>query len=142
MGAVDLKVGTHFVIPEGELRWSFSTSGGPGGQHANRNATKAELRWEVATSPAITEEVRAKLTSRLGVRVRGGEVKVIAGESRSQWRNRQAARKRLAELLEGALHDRRRRVATKPSKSSRDSRLDDKRRQGAKKRLRDKPDVD
>jgi ribosome-associated protein len=67
-------------------------------------------------------------------------VKVTAGDSRSQWRNRQAARKRLAELLGGALQDRRRRVPTRRSKSSQQFRIDDKRRQGAKKRLRGKPE--
>lgn len=139
---MDLTVGKHFVIPEVELHWSFSTSGGPGGQHANRNATKAELRWGVAASEAITDEVRAKLIARLGSRVRDGTVKVTAGDSRSQWRNRQAARKRLSELLEGALRDRRIRVPTKPSKASQRSRLEDKRRQSAKKRLRDKPDIE
>ena len=110
--------------------------------HANRNATRAELRWGVAASRAISEEVRSKLVSRLGSRVRDGTIKVTAGDSRSQWRNRQAARKRLSELLEGALRERRIRVPTKPSRSSQRSRLDDKRRQGAKKRLRDKPDAE
>ena len=139
---MDLPVGKHFLIPDDELQWSFSTPGGPGGQHANRNATKAELRWDVASSGAISEEVRAKLVSRLGSRVRDGVVLVTAGESRSQWRNRQAARKRLRELLEAGLRDRRRRIPTKPSKSSQRSRLEEKRRQGAKKRLRGKPDVE
>ena len=137
---MDLPVGEHFIVPEDELKWSFSTSGGPGGQHANRNATKAELRWDLASSQAIGEEMRAKLVARLGTRVREGTVKVTAGDSRSQWRNRQAARKRLAELLERTLRDRRRRVPTKPSKSSQRTRVHDKRRQGAKQRLRDKPD--
>ena len=139
---MDLSVGKHFVIPEDELHWSFSTSGGPGGQHANRNATKAELRWDVAASDAISDEIRSKLESGLGSRVRDGTVKVTAGDSRSQWRNRQAARKRLSELLESALRERRIRVPTKPSKKAKRSRVEDKRRRGAKKRLRDKPDVE
>jgi len=96
----------------------------------------------VASSRAISEEIRSKLVSRLGTRARDGVVKVTAGDSRSQWRNRQAARKRLAELLDDALQDRRRRVPTKRSKSSQQSRIDDKRRQSAKKRLRGKPDVE
>ena len=139
---MNLPVGNHFVIAEDELQWTFSTSGGPGGQHANRNATRAELRWDLASSVAITDEVRAKLEAGLGSRVREGVVQVTARDSRSQWRNRQAARKRLSALLEGALRERRRRVPTKPSKSSQRSRIDDKRRRGAKKRLRDKPDVE
>ena len=130
------------MIPDDELHWSFSTSGGPGGQHANRNATKAELRWDVAVSQAISDEMRTKLASRLGSRVREGVIRITAGDSRSQWRNRQAARERLVELLVGALRDRRRRVPTKPSKAAQRSRIVDKRRQSAKKRLRDGPEVE
>ena len=139
---MDLPVGNHFVIPEDELHWSFSTSGGPGGQHANRNATRAELRWDVAVSLAISDEMRAKLASRLGSRVREGVIRITAGESRSQWRNRQAARERLAELLVAALRDRRRRVPTKPSRASQRSRIDDKRRREVTKRLRHKPEAE
>ncbi len=139
---MDLPVGNHFVIPEDELHWSFSTSGGPGGQHANRSATRVELRWELATSRALSDDVRSKLEARLGKRVQDGVVRIVAGESRSQWRNRQNARERLAELLQRALRGRRRRVPTKPSQAAQQARLEAKRRQSAKKRLRGKPEVD
>ncbi|MDH3540668.1 MAG: alternative ribosome rescue aminoacyl-tRNA hydrolase ArfB [Acidimicrobiia bacterium] len=139
---MDLSVADAFVIPESELGWSFSTSGAPGGQHANRNATRAELSWDLAASDAVGEELRARLTTALGTRVRDGVVSITVGESRSQWRNRQLARRRLAELLEGALHERRRRLPTRPSRSATDARIKDKRRRGADKRLRKPPEIE
>jgi ribosome-associated protein len=139
---MDLFVGDAFVIPESELSWSFSTSGGPGGQHANRNATRAELSWDLARSVAIGDDLRRRLARDLGSRVRGGVISVTAGDSRSQWRNRQMARRRLSELLEGALRERRRRVPTRPSRSSTDARIKDKRRRGADKRLRRPPEIE
>ena len=139
---MDLPVTDAFVIPEGELHWAFSTSGGPGGQHANRNATKAELSWDLAASPIVLHDERARLTRRLGSRVRDGVITVVAGESRSQWRNRQMARRRLADLLAEALRPERRRIPTRPSKTARDTRLKDKRRRAADKRLRKPPEIE
>lgn len=142
LDVVDLPVADAFVIPEGELEWSFSTSGGPGGQHANRNATKAELRWDLEASAAVGDDLRHRLATGLGSRVRDGVISVTVGESRSQWRNRQLARRRLAELLEGALRERRRRVPTRPSPSATNARIKDKRRRGADKRLRQPPEIE
>jgi ribosome-associated protein len=139
---MDLQIADAFVIPDGELEWSFSTPGGPGGQHANRNATRAELSWDLAASAAVTDELRSRIGRGLGSRVRNGVITVAAGESRSQWRNRQVARRRLAELLEGALHERRRRLPTRPSRAARDARISDKRRRGAAKRLRRPPEIE
>jgi len=139
---MDLPIADAFVIPEAELEWSFSTSGGPGGQHANRNATRAELSWDLEASIALSDELRARLQGALGSRVRGGVITITAGESRSQWRNRQRARRRLAEALEGALRERRRRIPTRPSRSARNARISDKRRRGADKRLRRPPDIE
>ncbi|NNC93102.1 MAG: aminoacyl-tRNA hydrolase [Acidimicrobiia bacterium] len=139
---MDLPIADAFVIPEAELTWSFSTSGGPGGQHANRSATKAELSWDLADSAAVDDQLRHRLVAGLGSRVRGGVVTITAGESRSQWRNRQMARRRLAELLDGALQERRRRVPTRPSRSATNARIRDKRRRGADKRLRKPPEIE
>jgi ribosome-associated protein len=139
---MDLPIADLFVIPEDELEWSFTTTGGPGGQHANRNATRAELRWDLAGSPAVSEEVRLRLVTGLGPRVRNGAITVAASESRSQWRNRQLARRRLADLLEAALRRRRHRIPTRPSRRAQDARIADKRRRGAAKRLRKPPEVD
>ena len=142
VGAMDLPIGDLFVIPEDELHWSFTTTGGPGGQHANRNATRAELRWDLGTSPAVSEEVRLRLVTGLGSRVRSGIITVAASESRSQWRNRQLARRRLAEILEGALRRRRPRIPSRPSRRVHDARIAAKRRRGAAKQLRKPPEID
>lgn len=139
---MDLPVADAFVIPESELEWSFSTSGGPGGQHANRNATRAELRWDLEASAAVDDDLRHRLVAGLGSRIRDGVIIITAGESRSQWRNRQLARRHLAELLGEALRERRRRVPTRPSRSASDARLKDKRRRGADKRLRKPPEIE
>lgn len=139
---MDLPIADAFVIPEGELVWSFSTSGGPGGQHANRSATRAELSWSLSASEALSDELKTRLARSLGSRLRDGVVTTSAGESRSQWRNRQMARRRLAELLEGALRERRRRVPTRPSRRANDTRIKDKRRRGADKRLRKPPEIE
>ena len=139
---MDLPVGDLFTIPEGELTWSFSTSGGPGGQHANRNATRAELSWDFGASAALSEDVRLRLERSLGTRARDRVLTVASSESRSQWRNRQLARRRLADMVEEALRERRRRVPTRPSRSASDARLRDKRRRGEAKRLRRPPEPD
>lgn len=134
----DLRAG-DVVIPSEELGWRFSTSGGPGGQHANRSATRVELRFDAATSSALNEEQVERLARRLGSPV----VVVVAGETRSQWRNRQTARHRLARIVAEALRpDPEPRRATKPPPSADQRRLDDKRARGRTKELRRKPPPD
>ncbi|MBN2112613.1 MAG: aminoacyl-tRNA hydrolase [Acidimicrobiia bacterium] len=134
-----LRVTPGLVIPAEELQWRFDTSGGPGGQHANRSATRVELAFDVAASPAVPEPLRAILLERLGTRISGGVLRLVVNESRSQWRNRQIARRRLADLLAEALRPRRRRRPTRPSTAARLRRLADKRRRGEIKRDRRAP---
>lgn len=131
----DLVVGRH-TIPGDELEELFETPGGPGGQHANRNATAVRLRFDVASS-TLPEDVRSKLIARLGE-----TVEVSVSESRSQFRNRAIARKRLGERIEKALIDPPRRRKTRPTLASRQARLDEKRARAEKKRLRRRPDSD
>ena len=139
----DLIVSQEIGIAAQELLWSFSPSGGPGGQHANRSNTRAELRFDLTASPSIPDSVRARMEAALGNRLVSGALLVTVDESRSQWRNRQIARKRLAELLADAARPpappRRR---TKPSRSARRRRLDSKRRRGKTKQLRKRPDAE
>lgn len=136
----DLVVSPSIVVPADELQWSFSTSGGPGGQHANRSNTRAELRFDVGESRAIPSELKSRVMGALGKRLVDGVVVVTVDESRSQWRNRQMARKRLAEVLAAAASPpappRRR---TKPSRAAKRRRLDSKRRRSEIKRLRKRP---
>lgn len=134
--ADDLLVG-RYVIPDAELRWTFGPSGGPGGQHANRAHTRAELRFDLAESAAFPGEVRARITEALGID--DGVVLVVVDESRSQWRNRQTARRRLSERLQEAMVPPTPRRPTKPTRASKRRRLDDKKARSQTKRLRRRP---
>lgn len=129
-------------IPESELSWSFDTSGGPGGQHANRTASRVTVTFDLAASPSIPPAIKDRLASTLAPRMRDGVVSVVVDDSRSQWRNRAIARERLAALLEEALIPRATRHRTRPSGSVRRRRLAAKRRRSEVKRLRQQPDED
>src|SRR5487761_1280946 len=113
-----LRVGRRLVIAPSELQWRFSSSGGPGGQHANTANTRVELVFDVATSSALGPRQRSRLLDRLGQRVR-----VVVSDERSQARNRQIALDRLAQQLEQALRVEPVRHPTAPSKASRERRL-------------------
>jgi len=133
-----LRVTGALRIPLDELEWRFTTSGGPGGQHANRSSTRVEVRFDVAGSPSLGPRQRARLLERLGPVVR-----VSAGEERSQARNRTVALDRLASRLAEALRVERPRVPTRPRAAAVAQRVEEKRRRGARKRERStKPDED
>jgi ribosome-associated protein len=126
---------TRFEIPESELRWRFDTPGGPGGQHANKTSSRAELRFDVSASRAFDEPTRDRIVQRLG-----SEVKIIEYGSRSQVANRKEAIARLYALVEDAgLPDPPPRRATRPSRSARARRVSDKRARSATKRNRRAP---
>ena len=129
----DLQVGL-FTIPAEELQETFETSGGPGGQHANRSATAVRLRLDVAGS-SLPNEIRSKLRDRIGE-----HVEVVATDSRSQWRNRAIARQRMREKIERALIDPPKRRETRPTRTSQKKRVEEKRARGQTKRLRKPPD--
>ncbi len=90
-------------IPPAELRWRFSRSSGPGGQHVNTSDSRVELSWSVIDSLAVSDEQRARLLARLGSRLRAGVLTVSASEERSQLRNREIATRRLTALVDAAL---------------------------------------
>ncbi len=115
-------------IPDGELMWTFGPSGGPGGQHANRAHTRAEVRFDLAGSPSLPTEVKERMLRRLGRRAAGGIVFVVADDTRSQLQNRRLAVERLAHLLNQASRPARPRRPTRPSAASRERRLEEKRR--------------
>lgn len=133
----DLGVGAY-VIPERDLDWTFTTSGGPGGQHANRSNTRAEVRFDLGASEVFPRTVQERMLS--ATRHTNGIISVTVDESRSQFRNRQMARKRLAAMLEEAMIPPTPRRPTKPSRAARRRRLEAKRRQSEKKRFRQRPD--
>jgi ribosome-associated protein len=137
----DLEVG-RYSIPSSELTWSFGTSGGPGGQHANRSNTRAELRYDLAGSDVFPDGTKRLMLEQLGNRVVDGVVVVSVDESRSQWRNRSIARKRLTEWLESSMRRPNPRKKTRPTRASKRRRLENKRVQSEKKRLRKPPRPD
>lgn len=139
----ELRLEGGHVIPGRELGWDFGPSGGPGGQHANRAHSRAELRFDVASSGAFNEAERLRIADKLKSRLRHGLLIVVADDQRSQWRNRQIARQRLKALLDDALApDPPPRRATKPSRSARGRRMDNKRRRSQTKRLRGRPEIE
>jgi ribosome-associated protein len=135
MSEEDLKIG-RYTIPGSELSWEFGTSSGPGGQHANKASTRAELSWAIEESAALPPDVKQRVSEALVNRIASGVLTVGSDESRSQWRNRSIARNRMAELIEEAARPQKTRRPTRPSRSARRRRLDAKRRQSEKKRLR------
>ena len=118
-------------IPVSELQFRFSPSGGPGGQHANKVATRVELRFDVAGSPSLGPHQRARILDRLGP-----EVRVVADDERSQVRNRQLAVERFRDRLAAALRVEKPRRPTRPSKGAKERRLADKRRLSERKQAR------
>jgi ribosome-associated protein len=132
-----LRVTRTCVIASDELEWGFSGSGGPGGQHANTSNSRVELRFDIEASPSLGPRQRARLIERLGPRVR-----IVASERRSQLQNRELALERLQERLAAALHVDPPRVATRPSRSAKRARVDQKRRQGERKQTRRPPRAD
>ncbi len=122
------------LVPAAELEWRFGPSGGPGGQHANRAHTRAEVRFDVTRSGALTETQRARLLARLGE-----TVVVSADDERSQLRNRRLAADRLRRRLAEALRVDPPRRPTRPTRGAVERRLDAKRRNAARKRDRRRP---
>lgn len=132
--ADDLPVRGRLVIPGAELEERFSTSGGPGGQHANTSHTRVELRFDIAASPTLSDHQRERLCERFG-----NELRVVADDERSQRRNRDLARERMAARLSSALEPVRHRRPTRPTLGSKRRRLENKRQRGATKRDRRPP---
>ncbi len=128
------------VVPDAELVERFSRSSGPGGQGVNTTDSRVELRWDVARSAALSDELRARVLERLAARIDDGVLSIVASEHRSQWQNRTAARARLQAMLRDALEPPSpARRATRPSRAAQQRRLDAKRRRGEIKANRRRP---
>ena len=132
-----LPVAAGITIPESELSWRFSRSSGPGGQGVNTADSRVELSVAPLELPGLTDSQRNRLAQRLGTRLVDGVLTLAASEHRQQLRNRQAARERMAAVLRAALAPpppaRRR---TKPTRGSKERRIEAKKQRGQLKKQR------
>jgi ribosome-associated protein len=123
-----LPITPQLAIAEDELIERFVRSSGPGGQNVNKVASAVELRFDAANSPSLPEPVKARLLARRDRRITDEGVVVISAQRfRTQERNREDARERLAALIEAATHVPKARVATRPTRASKERRLAGKR---------------
>jgi ribosome-associated protein len=124
-------------IPDSELQWSFARSGGPGGQNVNKVASKAVLRWHIASSPSVAGDVKERFIKRNESRLTSeGWIVVMSERTRSQRLNRQDCLDILARLLREAVKVPRRRRPTRPTRGSKERRLETKKHRAATKAQR------
>lgn len=127
-------------VPEHEIYYQATRSGGPGGQHANRRSTRVEVCWNVRESRALTDEQRTLILEKLASRIgRDGVLRVVAEDERSQHRNKELAKQRLQALVAEALQVPKRRKRTRPPKAAAERRLEEKGRRSQTKKLRRPP---
>lgn len=132
-----LRVNARVSIPRDELVVRASRSGGPGGQHVNTSSTRIEVVWNVRETRALDDAQRERVMTKLASRLdASGALRVVSAAERSQLRNREQAEERLAELVRQALVVPRARKATKPTKASKERRLQEKKKRGETKRGR------
>ena len=138
-----LVVSGTLSIPEEELSEEFLRSPGPGGQNVNKTETAVRLRFDAAHSRVLDHPVRDRLIRLAGARATPqGEILIEVHEHRSQKQNREVARTRLADLIRAAMRPPKRRTKTKPTKASRERRIDGKKARSQTKRMRRSPGAD
>jgi len=133
--------GSTLRVPRAELTYRATRAGGPGGQHVNTTATRIELWWNVDASSALDDAQRATLKEQLATRIDGeGSIRIVASKHRSQHQNREEATARFAAMLARALTPRKPRRKTRPTRASKERRLQDKKQRSEVKKQRERPD--
>jgi ribosome-associated protein len=136
-----MEINDRLRIPDEEFAWSFVRSGGPGGQNVNKVASKAVLRWDLAASPSVPDDVKARLRTLQRRRITGeGELVLSSQRYRDQERNRQDCLDKLREMVLAAATPPTPRRPTKPSRGARERRLREKRLRSGRKSGRRPPD--
>jgi ribosome-associated protein len=133
----ELRVNERLALPLGEIELRTSRSSGPGGQHANVTASRVEAVFDVEASQALDDAQRSRLLERLGP-----VVTAVAQDARGQSRNRELALQRLAQKIAACLRVQRKRRPTRPTRASKQRRLEQKRRTAEKKRRRGRPPLE
>src|SRR6185369_6724379 len=135
----ELRITSVIVISERELEESFILSSGAGGQNVNKVASAVQLRFDALHSPSLPDGVRVRLMQIAGHRLtKDGTVIIVARESRDQVRNREIAREKLAELVRAATHVPKKRKKTRPTRASKERRIESKKRDARTKKQRSK----
>jgi ribosome-associated protein len=138
-----LAINDSLSIPRSELDVRVSRSSGAGGQHVNKTSSRVEIFWNIQTSRSLGDDQRARLLDKLSSRLTSdGSVRVVASDMRSQSRNRDLAEERLADLVRKALVIPRKRRPTRPTRASKETRLEKKKLQSRKKRERQRKSFD
>ena len=136
-----IRINDEVAINDGELRFEFSRSSGPGGQNVNKVETKVRLLFDVRNSSSLTADQRDRIEERLATRITKDHVlHVTSQRHRTREANRRAAVERFSELLDEALAEEEPRIASKVPKAQRKRRLESKRRRSPKKALRTRPE--
>lgn len=136
-----LEIDDELSIPAGELRFETSPSSGPGGQHVNKTETRVTVVFDLEASQALTDDQRERMRERLASNLtKAGELRASSQTHRSQKANRETALERLAEMLRSALEPEPERKPTRVPKRAKRKRLEEKKQQAEKKRLRQTPE--
>jgi ribosome-associated protein len=135
-----LEINARLRIPDDQFQWSFARSGGPGGQNVNKVASKAELRWNVAGTPSLPDDVKNRLMAHARKRITSaGELVLTSQRYRDQGRNRADCLEKLRALILRAATPPRPRKPTRPTRASRLNRLHAKKHRSATKQARGRP---